>query len=123
MPKPAQNLRRKLILIGLLALAAAGVALTISLKQQARERRVAACRQQREEITRFRTDSFQTQLSQMRKLRLNPEQVTALRRVDPAAYARYAQAFGDQVDRVAQAAEQLGAKVDAYRAADCLGVE
>jgi len=123
MSKPAQPLRRKLLLIGLVALAAAAAGLALHLQNQAHQQRVSACRQQREQIARVRSDSFESQLNRMRRLRLNPEQVTTLRRVDPEAYARYAQAFGDQVDRVAQAAEQLGGLVDAYRAADCLRVE
>lgn len=123
MPKPPSSLRRKLILLGVLAALAAGVALALTLRYQARQRSIAACRQQRSEITGFRRDSFDAQLEQMRRMRLNPDQVSTLRRVDPAAYARYAQAFGDQVERVATAADQLGAMVDAYRAADCLTVE
>jgi uncharacterized protein HemX len=123
MPKLSPSLRRRLILVALLAGFAAVGWLVLKLRHEARQRQVEACRQQRAELTRFRRDSFDSQLAQMRKLRLNPEQVTTLRRVDAAAYARYAQAFGDQVDRVAQAADRLGAMVDDYRAANCLGVE
>ncbi|MEB3321358.1 MAG: hypothetical protein VKI81_00875 [Synechococcaceae cyanobacterium] len=123
MPKLSPALRRRLILLGVLAALAAAVALALTLRHQARQRRIEACRQQREEIGRFRTESFDGPLQQMRQMRLNPEQVSTLRRVDPAAYDRYAQAYGDQVERVARAADELGAKVDAYRAGNCLEVE
>lgn len=123
MPKLSPTLQRKLVAVGIVLVLAAGVALALTLRQGARQRRVDACRQKRTEISRFRKQTFDTQLDQMRRMRLNPEQVSTLRRVDPAAYARYAQAYGDQVDRVAQAADRLGTMVDAYRAADCLAVE
>jgi hypothetical protein len=123
MPKLPPSLRSKLILIGVLAIAAAVVALSLTLQHQARQRRITACRQQRSEINGFRRDGFDAQLATMRQMRLNTEQAATLRRVDPGAYARYAQAFGDQVDRVAQAADRLAAKVDAYRADKCLEVE
>jgi hypothetical protein len=123
MPPLSPSLRRRLILIGVLAAVAGALALTLALRQQARQRRIAACHRQRTAISSFRKESFDAPLRKMRQMRLNPEQVSTLRRVDPAAYARYAQAYGDQVDRVAQAADRLGAMVDAYRAADCLQVE
>lgn len=123
MPKPPPRLRRNLILVAVLAVAAAVVAVSVRMQQQARDQRIAACRQQRTAINTLRRDTFDTQLATMRKMRLNPEQAATLRRVEPEAYARYAQAFSDQVDRVAQAADQLAQKVDAYRTASCLGVE
>ena len=123
MPKPPIPLRRNLILVAALAVVAATVAFTVKLQQQARDQRIATCRQQRTAINTLRRDTVDTQLARMRKMRLNPEQAATLRRVEPEAYARYAQAFGDQVDQVAQAADQLAQKVDAYRTASCLGVE
>ncbi|MFN9931797.1 MAG: hypothetical protein ACK55R_02405 [Cyanobacteriota bacterium] len=123
MPKPPPRLRSNLILLAVLALVAAAVALTLRVKQQARDQHSAVCRQQRTEIAKLRRDGFDAQLATMRKMRLNPDQAATLRRVEPDAYARYAQAFGDQVDRVAQAADQLAAKVDGYRTKNCLEVE
>jgi len=123
MPKPPSPLRRNLILVAVLAAVAAAVALTVHWQQQIRDERIAACRQQRSAIAKVRRDGFDAQLATMRKMRLNPEQAATLRRVEPEAYARYAQAFGDQVDRVAQAADQLAAQVDAYRTKKCLEVE
>lgn len=123
MPELSPTLRRRFILSGVLVAIAAALFLAWTLQNRSRQRRVEACRQQRTEITRFREQSFDAQLQQMRQMRLNPEQVKTLRRVDPAAYAQYAQAYGDQVDRVAQAADQLGQMVDEYRAGDCLAVE
>jgi len=117
MPKMPSNLRWKLILFGVVA---AGVALTLTMRHRAHQRRIAACGQQRSEIGSFRQDGFDAQLARMRQMRLNPEQVATLRRLDPGAFARYVQAYGEQVDQVAQAADRLGAMVDAYRAADCL---
>jgi hypothetical protein len=122
MSKPPR-LRRNLILVAVLGVAAAVVAVSVRMQQQARDQRIAACRQQFTEITNLRRNGFDTQLATMRKMRLNPEQAATLRRVEPEAYARYAQAFGDQVDRVAQAADQLAQKVDAYRTASCLEVK
>jgi hypothetical protein len=122
MPKPPNRLRRNLILVAVLGVAAAVVALSVRM-QQARDQRIAVCREQRKEINTLRRNGFDAQLATMRKMRLNPEQAATLRRVEPEAYARYAQAFGDQVDRVAQAADQLAQKVDAYRTAACLGEE
>ena len=123
MPKPPPRLRSNLILLAVLAVVAAAVALTLRVKQQARDQHSAVCRQQRTEIAKLRRDGFDAQLATMRKMRLNPDQAATLRRVEPEAYARYAQAFGDQVDRVAQAADQLAAKVDAYTKKNCLEVE
>lgn len=123
MPKKPSNLRRNLSLLAVLAVVAAGVGLTLTMRHQAHQRRIAACRQQRSEIVNFRKDGFDAQLARMRQMRLNPEQVATLRRVDPVAFARYVQAYGDQVDQVAQAADRLGAMVDAYRAGDCLEVK
>jgi hypothetical protein len=123
MPKPPNRLRRNLILVAVLGVAAAVVALSVRMQQQARDQRIAVCRQQRNEINTLRRTGFDAQLATMRKMRLNPDQAATLRRVEPEAYARYAQAFGDQVDRVAQAADQLAQKVDAYRTAACLGEE
>lgn len=123
MPKLQPGLQRKLIVVGVLAGIIALAALGLTLQQRERRRLLSLCRQKRTEIVRFRKDSFDTQLDQMRRMRLNKEQVSTLRRVDPAAYARYAQAYGDQVDRVAVAADRLGAMVDAYRASDCLAAE
>ena len=123
MPKPPPRLRSNLILLAVLAVVAAAVALTLRVKQQARDQHGAVCRQQRTEIAKLRRDGFDAQLATMRKMRLNPDQAATLRRVEPEAYARYAQAFGDQVDRVAQAADQLAAKVDAYSKKNCLEVE
>jgi hypothetical protein len=123
MPELSPTLRRRLLVAGVLAAIAAAVLLAWTLQNRSRQRRVEACRQQRTEISRFREQSFDTQLQQMRQMRLNPEQVKTLRRVDPEAYAQYAQAYGDQVDRVAQAADQLGKMVDEYRAGDCLSLE
>ncbi|MCS5691943.1 hypothetical protein NZK33_08085 [Cyanobium sp. FGCU-6] len=119
----ATPLRRNLILLAVLAAAAAAVALTVRWQQQVRDEHIAACRQQRSAIAKVRRDSFDAQLARMRKMRLNPEQAATLRRVEPEAFARYAQAFGEQVDRVAQAADQLAAQVDAYRTKNCLAVE
>jgi hypothetical protein len=123
MPKLSPALRRRLIIVGVLVAVAAAVALALTLQNRARQRQVEACRQKRSEISRFREQSFDVQLQQMRQMRLNPEQVKTLRKVDPAAYAQYAQAYGDQVDRVARAADRLGEMVDAYRAEDCLSVD
>lgn len=123
MPKPPAHLRSNLILLAVLAVVAAAVALTLRMKQQARDQHSAVCRQQRTEIAKLRRDGFDAQLATMRKMRLNPDQAATLRRVEPEAYARYAQAFGDQVDRVAQAADQLAAKVDAYSTKNCLKLE
>lgn len=123
MPKLSPALRRRLIIVGVLVTVAAAAALALTLQNRARQRQVEACRQKRSEISRFREEGFDTPLQQMRQMRLNPEQVKTLRRVDPAAYAQYAQAYGDQVDRVARAADRLGEMVDEYRASDCLSLE
>lgn len=119
MPKLSPSLRRRLILLAVLAAVAAGVALVLKIRHEARQRQITACREQRSAISRFRTDSFTPQLAVMRQMRLNPDQRATLRRVDPDAYARYAQAYGDQVEKVAVAADRLGEMVDAFRAADC----
>jgi hypothetical protein len=42
--------------------------------------------------------------------------------VDANAFARYVGAYGDTVDQVAQAADQLATLVDRYRAASCLDI-
>jgi hypothetical protein len=123
MPKLSPKLRRRLILVGVLVAVAAVVGLILTLQNRARQRRVEACSEKRSEIGRFREQNFDSQLQQMRQMRLNPEQVKTLRKVDPAAYAQYAQAYGDQVDRVAKAADRLGQMVDEYRAGDCLSLE
>jgi hypothetical protein len=123
MPKLSPTLRRRLIVAGVLLAVAAAAAVALTLQNRVRQRRVEACLQKRSEISRFREQSFEAQLEQMRQMRLNPEQVKTLRSVDPAAYAQYAQAYGDQVDRVAKAADRLGRMVDEYRDQDCLSVE
>jgi hypothetical protein len=123
MPKLSPSLRRRLILLAVVAVVAGGVALALKFRHEARQRRIAACRQQRSEISRVRTNTFDAQLAVLRKMRLNPDQGATLRRVDSQAYARYSQAFAEQVDKVATAADRLAGLVDAYRAADCLGVE
>lgn len=123
MPKLSRTLHRRLMIVGVLVVVAAAVALVLTLQNRARQRRVEACRDKRAEISSFREKSFDAQLQQMRQMRLNPEQVKTLRRVNPAAYAQYAQAYGDQVDRVAKAADRLGQMVDEYRAGDCLSLE
>ncbi|KEF40848.1 MAG: hypothetical protein ER33_14820 [Cyanobium sp. CACIAM 14] len=123
MTKLSPSLRRRLVVLAVLAVAAIAVALVLNLRHQQRQRRIAACRQQRSEIGRFRKDSFDAQLTAMRRMRLNPDQEATLRRVDREAYVRYVQAFGEQVDKVATAGDRLGEMVDAYRAGDCLAVE
>lgn len=119
MPTLSPSLRRRLVLLAVLAAVAGGAALVLKLRHEARQRHLTACREQRSAISRFRAESFNPQLAVMRQMRLNPDQRTTLRRVDPDAYARYAQAYGDQVDKVAVAADRLAEMVDAYRAGDC----
>jgi hypothetical protein len=59
----------------------------------------------------------------MRNVRLNATQTATLRTVDANAFARYVGAFGDTVDQVAQAADELAILVERYRNASCLDIQ
>ena len=50
-------------------------------------------------------------------------QTATLRTVDANAFARYVGAFGDTVDQVAQAADELAMLVERYRNASCLDIQ
>ena len=119
--RPWAGWRWKLAAGGLVLLAiGAGVWHLQNLQHQ---RQVQACRDLRQEIGSFKTQVFDRRMQRMRSVRLNDAQATTLRTVDPNAYARYASAYGETVDQVAQAADQLAELVERYRAANCLAID
>ena len=112
--------------LGLVALAGLGVAAavwTFQNQRLQRQRQVQACRELRQEIGRFRIQVFDARIQKMRSVRLNATQTATLRNVDANAFARYVGAYGDTVDQVAQAADQLASLVDRYRGAACLDIQ
>jgi hypothetical protein len=120
MALPPLTLRTKLSLLAG-ALAVLGVfALAWQLRRQQQARSLAACRELRSESTQLKTEEFDVRLQEMRTMRLNPSQAETLRNADPNAYARYAAAYGEVVDRVAQVADRLGEKVDAFQSRGCV---
>ncbi|MEX1317769.1 MAG: hypothetical protein AB1Z22_11695 [Synechococcaceae cyanobacterium] len=117
---PPLTLRTKLSLIAVLLGFVGVFALAWQLRHQHRQRAVAACRELRAEIRALKTDEFDVRLEEMRTMRLNPSQAETLRNADPDAYARYAATYGQVVDQVAQAADRLGEKVDAFQRQGCV---
>lgn len=117
--------RWKLALVALVGVGlgvAAGV-WTLQNQQLQRQRQLQACRELRQEIGRFRSQVFDVRIQKMRSVRLNATQTATLRNVDANAFARYVGAYGDTVDQVAQAADQLATLVDRYRTAACLDIQ
>lgn len=117
---PPLTLRAKVSVIAVV-LAFVGVfALAWQLRRQHQQRALAACRELRSEISDLKTNAFDPRLEEMRTMRLNPSQAETLRNADPDAYARYAATYGQVVEQVAQAADQLGEKVDAFQRQGCV---
>jgi type II secretory pathway component PulM len=117
---PPLTLRAKVSVIAVL-LALVGVfALAWQLRRQHQQRVQAACRELRGEISDLKTNTFDPRLEEMRTMRLNPSQAETLRNADPDAYARYAATYGQVVEQVAQAADRLGEKVDAFQSKGCV---
>lgn len=117
---PPLTLRAKVSVIAVV-LALVGVfALAWQLRRQHQQRALAACRELRGEISDLKTNAFDPRLEEMRTMRLNPSQAETLRNADPDAYARYAATYGQVVERVAQAADQLGEKVDTFQRKGCV---
>jgi len=117
---PPLTLRAKLSVMAVL-LALVGVfALAVQLRRQHQQRTLAACRELRGEISDLKTNTFDPRLEEMRTMRLNPSQAETLRNADPDAYARYAATYGQVVEQVAQAADRLGEKVDAFSSKGCV---
>lgn len=109
----------------MLALVGVGVAIaaavwTLQNRQLQHQRQAQACSDLRQEIGRFKREVFEARLQTMRNLRLNSTQTATLRSVDPSAFSRYVSAYGETLDQVAEAADQLASLVERYRAAACL---
>ena len=119
---PWRGWRWKLSLVGLGALAIAVAVWSFQNRQLQHQRQVQSCRDLRQEISRFRSQVFDARIQKMRSVRLNAAQTATLRQVDANAFARYVGAYGDTVDQVAQAADQLATLVDRYRSASCLDI-
>jgi hypothetical protein len=125
-PTPQRTLWRgwrwKLALVGFGALAVAAGVWSVQNQHLQHQRKLQACRDLRQEIGRFRSQVFDARIQKMRNVRLNATQTATLRTVDANAFARYVGAFGDTVDQVAKAADELANLVDRYRTASCLDI-
>ena len=119
---PWRGWRWKLALVGLGALAIAATVWSVQNQQLQHQRKLQSCRDLRQEIGRFRSQVFDARIQKMRNVRLNATQTATLRTVDANAFARYVGAFGDTVDQVAQAADELAILVERYRNATCLDI-
>jgi hypothetical protein len=120
MALPPLSLRTKLSLLAVAAAVLGVFVLAWQLRRQHHLRGVAACRALRREIAELKTNEFDVRLQEMRTMRLNPSQAETLRNADPSAYARYAASYGQVVDQVAQVADRLGEKVDAFQRQGCV---
>ncbi|MEB3199172.1 MAG: hypothetical protein VKK62_01435 [Synechococcaceae cyanobacterium] len=112
---------QRLLIVAVLVAAAIGGGLWYWQSLQ-RQRQAHDCQQLRAEIGRFKSQVFDARMTRMRKVRLNDDQTVTLRNVDPNAYARYATVYGQTVDQVAQAADQLADLVERYRVAACMEI-
>lgn len=107
----------------LFALAVGGLsiaALLLKVQQGKEARRVAQCRTQLAELAAHRTGVLEPRLVQMRRIRLNDTQAQALRETDAKAFIAYSALYGQKVEAVAQAGEQLADLAGSIAAAGCL---
>jgi transcriptional regulator NrdR family protein len=118
----SRSWKSSIFAVALLLLGIGTVVLYVQHSLQTRQRRehVASCRQLKQGITTFKTETLDSRIAEMRQLRLNDLQSKTLSQADQVAYMKFASQYQQKVDGVAEAVQEFSRLVDEFQKRNCL---